>query len=246
HPAEASHGDLGMMTKGDVVLVLSNSGETPELADLVAYTRRFRIPQIGVASRAESTLLQQSDVAIVLPQLGEACGTGIVPTISTTMTLALGDAMAIALMEQRQFTPANFRDFHPGGKLGARLAKVRDLMHGGDALPLVGHATPMSDALLTISQRGFGVAGVTGPDGTLEGIITDGDLRRHMAGLLDLTAGEVMTPAPRTIGPDALAEEAVAVMNERKITCLFVVDPAGSRHATGILHIHDCLRAGVA
>ncbi len=246
HPAEASHGDLGMMTKGDVVLVLSNSGETPELADLVAYTRRFRIPQIGVASRAESTLLQQSDVAIVLPQLGEACGTGIVPTISTTMTLALGDAMAIALMEQRRFTPADFRDFHPGGKLGARLAKVRDLMHGGDALPLVGHATPMSDALLTISQRGFGVAGVTGPDGTLVGIITDGDLRRHMAGLLDLTAGEVMTPAPRTIGPDALAEEAVAVMNDRKITCLFVVDPAGSRQATGILHIHDCLRAGVA
>lgn len=245
HPAEASHGDLGMMTRGDVVLVLSNSGETPELADLLAYTRRFRIPLIGVASRPDSTLLTQSDVAIVLPQLGEACGTGIVPTISTTMMLALGDAIAIALMEQRQFTPENFRDFHPGGKLGARLARVRDLMHRGDALPLVCLDAPMSDTLLTISQKGFGVVGVTGPDGMLEGIVTDGDLRRHMAGLLDLTAGQVMTRAPRTIGPASLAEEAVAVMNEAKITCLFVVDPEGSRAAVGILHIHDCLRAGV-
>ena len=245
HPAEASHGDLGMMTRGDAVIVLSNSGETPELADLVAYTRRFRIPLIGVASRSESTLLTQSDVAIVLPQRGEACGTGIVPTISTTMMLALGDALAIALMEQRQFTPENFRDFHPGGRLGARLAKVRDLMHTGDALPLVGLQTPMSDTLLTISQKGFGVVGVTDADSHLTGIVTDGDLRRHMAGLLDRTAGEVMTADPRTIGPDVLAEEAVAVMNERMITCLFVVDPAGSRRAVGILHIHDCLRAGV-
>lgn len=245
HPAEASHGDLGMMTVGDVVLVLSNSGETPELADLVAYTRRFRIPLIGVASRAESTLLTQSDVALVLPQLGEACGTGTVPTISTTMTLALGDALAIALMEHRDFTPANFREFHPGGRLGARLSKVRDLMHRAPALPLVARDAPMSETLLAISRKGFGVVGVTGPDGQLAGIVTDGDLRRHMEGLLGLTAGEVMTPAPRTIGPEALAEEAVALMNEKKITCLFVVDPAGSGHAVGILHIHDCLRAGI-
>jgi arabinose-5-phosphate isomerase len=245
HPAEASHGDLGMMTRGDVVLVLSNSGETPELANLLAYTRRFRIPLIGVASRPESTLLTQSDVAIVLPQLGEACGTGIVPTTSTTMMLALGDAISIALMEQRQFTPENFRDFHPGGKLGARLARVRDLMHGGSAIPLVDQAAPMSETLLTISQKGFGVVGVTGAEGQLDGIVTDGDLRRHMTGLLDHTAGEVMTRAPRTIGPAALAEEAVALMNESKITCLFVVDPEGSRRAVGILHIHDCLRAGV-
>tara|TARA_R110002124_G_scaffold151714_1_gene318505 strand:+ start:93 stop:1052 length:960 start_codon:yes stop_codon:yes gene_type:complete len=242
HPAEASHGDLGMMTSGDVVIVLSNSGETPELADLVAYTRRFDIPMIGVASRENSTLLTQSDVAIVLPQLGEACGTGIVPTTSTTMTLALGDAMAIALMEHRQFTPENFRDFHPGGKLGAKLARVRDLMHGGDAIPLVQTHTPMSDTLLIISQKGFGVVGVTDTDGYLQGIITDGDLRRHMTGLLEMTAGQVMTSDPRSVTPDTLAAEAIGVM-EGKITCLFVMN--ADKRPQGILHIHDCLRAGV-
>lgn len=242
HPAEASHGDLGMMTSGDVVIVLSNSGETPELADLVAYTRRFDIPMIGVASRETSTLLTQSDVAILLPQLGEACGTGVVPTTSTTMTLALGDAMAIALMEHRQFTPENFRDFHPGGKLGAKLAKVRDLMHAGDSIPLVTTSTPMSDTLLIISQKGFGVVGVTDADGYLTGIITDGDLRRHMTGLLDMTAGHVMTSNPSTVAPDMLAAEAIGVM-EGKITCLFVV--GDDARAQGILHIHDCLRAGV-
>lgn len=245
HPAEASHGDLGMMAQGDVALVLSNSGETPELADLVAYTRRFSIPLIGVASRAGSTLLKQSDVALVLPQAEEACGSGIVPTTSTTMTLALGDALAVALMEHRQFTPAHFREFHPGGKLGARLSKVRDLMHSGDALPTVAAEAPMSDTLLEISQKGFGVAGVTAADGTLAGIITDGDLRRHMAGLLEHRAADVMTATPTTIGPDALAEEAVALMNARKITCLFVVDPDGPRKPLGLLHIHDCLRAGL-
>ncbi len=245
HPAEASHGDLGMMTRGDVVLVLSNSGETPELADIVAYTRRFGIPMIGVASRPDSTLLQQADVSIVLPQLGEACGTGVVPTTSTTMTLALGDALAIALMEHRAFTPENFRDFHPGGKLGAQLSKVSDLMHTGDALPLVRTTTAMGDALLIISQKGFGVVGVTDDDGRLVGIITDGDLRRHMAGLLDHTAQEVMTANPTTVSSDALAEQAVALMNARTITCLFVLDGDLPHEVRGILHIHDCLRAGV-
>jgi len=245
HPAEASHGDLGMMANGDVVLLLSNSGETPELADVIAHTRRFNIPLIGMASRADSTLLTQSDVALVLPQLGEACGTGVVPTTSTTMTLALGDALAVVLMKHRQFTPANFRDFHPGGKLGALLSKVGDLMHSGDAVPLTKANTSMQDALITISQKGFGVVGVTDDNGTLKGIITDGDLRRHMDGLLDLTAGDVMTAAPKTISPDALAEEAVGQMNERKITCLFVVDPNGPVEPCGILHIHDCLRAGL-
>ena len=244
HPAEASHGDLGMMTSGDVVIVLSNSGETPELADMVAYTRRFNIPMIGVASRAESTLLTQSDVTILLPQLGEACGTGIVPTISTTMTLALGDAMAIAMMEHRKFTPENFRDFHPGGKLGAKLAKVRDLMHSGESIPLIPAASPMSDTLLMISQKGFGVVGVTDPEGYLCGIITDGDLRRHMDGLLEMKAGDVMTAHPRTVGTNTLAAEAINVM-QGKITCLFVVDPDGPAQVQGILHIHDCLRAGV-
>lgn len=240
HPAEASHGDLGMVTQSDAALVLSNSGETPELADLIAHTRRFRIPLIGVASRPDSTLLRQADVALVLPAAPEACGSGIVPTTSTTMTLALGDALAIALMEHRRFTAEHFRTFHPGGKLGARLSKVGDLMH--DDMPLVAHDAPMSEALLVISQKGFGVTGVTDAAGALTGIITDGDLRRHMDGLLDRSAAEVMTPAPRVIAPDALAEAALAEMQARKITCLFVVDQGLPR---GILHIHDCLRAGM-
>jgi arabinose-5-phosphate isomerase len=243
HPAEASHGDLGMMAKGDVAVVLSNSGETPELADVIAHTRRFGIPMIGVASKATSTLLTQSDVAIVLPAAEEACGTGVVPTTSTTMTLALGDAMAVALMEHRDFTPANFRDFHPGGKLGARLSKVGDLMHAGDALPLVAPNTSMGNVLLEISQKGFGVVGVVDTARQLQGIITDGDLRRHMDGLLDLSAGDVQTNDPTTVQAGALAEEALGIMNTRKITCLFVTDQSGS--VEGLLHIHDCLRAGL-
>lgn len=245
HPAEASHGDLGMLSPGDVVMMLSNSGETPELADMIAYTRRFRIPLIGVASRPDSTLLRQCDIALVLPEAPEACGTGIVPTTSTTMTLALGDALAVALMEHRRFTPQDFRKFHPGGKLGAQLSKVSDLMHRGDELPIVSAKTPMSDALVIMSQKGFGVVGVTGPNGNLRGIITDGDLRRHMNGLLEKTAEEVMTADPKTIVPESLAEEAVAIMDARKITCLFAVPHAGISPAVGILTIHDCLRAGV-
>ena len=244
HPAEASHGDLGMVTEGDVALVLSNSGETPELADIIAHTRRFNIPLIGVASRPGSSLIRQCDVAILLPDAPEACGTGIVPTTSTTMTLALGDALAIALMEHREFTPEHFRMFHPGGKLGAKLMKVRDLMHTN--LPLTRDTSPMSEALLAISRSGFGVTGVTDASGALTGIVTDGDLRRHMEGLLALTAGAVMTRNPQTVAPDALAEKALAIMNDRKITCLFVVDAAVSKSAIGILHIHDLLRAGVA
>ncbi|OZB15931.1 MAG: KpsF/GutQ family sugar-phosphate isomerase [Rhodobacterales bacterium 34-62-10] len=245
HPAEASHGDLGMLTPDDVLLMLSNSGETPELADMIAYSRRFGIPMIGVASRADSTLLKQSDVAITLPRADEACGTGVVPTTSTTMTLALGDALAVALMEHRQFRPEDFRNFHPGGKLGAQLSRVRDLMHEGAALPLVRGTAPMGDTLLEISRKGFGVVGVTDDAGLLTGIITDGDLRRHMDGLLSLSAGDVMTRNPRTIAPDALAEAAVGVMNERKITCLFVIDPERPGQAIGLLHIHDCLRVGL-
>ena len=241
HPAEASHGDLGMVAAGDVVIVLSNSGETPEIADIVAHTRRFSIPLIGVAGRAESTLLRQSDVALLLPSAPEACGSGIVPTTSTTMTLALGDALAVALMEHRRFTPEHFRTFHPGGKLGARLVTVGQLMH--TAMPLVPEDAPMTEALLTISRDGFGVTGVTDADGRLTGIITDGDLRRHMAGLLGHVAAEVMTRAPRTIDPGALAEAALAEMQKRRITCLFAVAPDG--RPAGFLHIHDFLRAGL-
>jgi len=246
HPAEASHGDLGMIGKSDVVLAISNSGEAPELANLLAYTRRFNIKLIAITSRVDGTLSQQSDICLLIPQLGEACGYGVVPTISTTMTLALGDALAIALMQERGFTPEHFRDFHPGGKLGAKLSKVRDLMHAGTDLPVVMAATPMSDALIVISQKGFGVAGVVDADGALMGIITDGDLRRKMDGLLRLTAGDVMTANPQTISPEALAEAAVASMNDRKITCLFVTEGGNGGLPLGIIHIHDCLRAGVA
>lgn len=245
HPAEASHGDLGMITRADTVLAISNSGEAPELANLLVYARRFGIPLIGMTSKPESTLATQSDIVLLLPQAGEACGTGVVPTSSTTMTLALGDALAVALMEHRSFTAEHFREFHPGGKLGAQLSRVRDLMHTGDAIPMVGIDTAMADALLEISQKSFGVVGVSDADGALVGIITDGDLRRHMDGLLTQTAKNVMTPHPTTILPEALAEEAVAVMNERKITCLFVVDPDKSSAAQGLIHIHDCLRAGL-
>lgn len=240
HPGEASHGDLGMVTQNDVALVLSNSGETPELADLIAHTRRFEIPLIGVASRPDSTLLRQSDVALLLPAAPEACGSDIVPTTSTTMTMALGDALAIALMEHRKFTPEHFRTFHPGGKLGAKLSRVGDLMHRD--IPLVTETAPMSEALLVISQKGFGVTGVTDAQGNLTGIITDGDLRRHMQGLLDLTAAEVMTRDPRSISPEKLAEQALAQMQERKITSLFVLE---GRTPVGLLHIHDFLRTGM-
>lgn len=245
HPAEASHGDLGMLVQGDVVMMLSNSGETPELSDMVAHTRRFRIPLIGVASRADSTLLRQSDVALVLPQMAEACGTGIVPTSSTTMTLALGDALAIALMKHRRFTPELFRQFHPGGKLGARLSTVADLMHHDAALPMVASDVTMAEALITMSKKGFGVLGVTSASGDLAGIITDGDLRRHMDGLLARAAGDVMTANPKTVATDALAEEAVSIMEDKQITCLFAVAPGEPGKAAGLITIHDCLRAGV-
>ncbi len=244
HPAEASHGDLGMVAEGDVLIVLSNSGETPELADILAHAKRFSIPVVAIAGREGSTLMRQADVGLLLPQVPEACETGIVPTTSTTMTLALGDALAIALMEHRAFTPDHFRLFHPGGKLGARLLKVGDLMHTDP--PLVDGDMPMGDVLVEISRRGFGVVGVTNGEGALLGIITDGDLRRNLDGLMSRRAGEVMTRAPRTIGPDALAGEALAVMNDRKITCLLVTETGAGNRAIGILHVHDCLRAGLS
>ncbi|MCG7521714.1 SIS domain-containing protein [Ruegeria sp. Ofav3-42] len=243
HPAEASHGDLGMVSKGDVVLAISNSGEAPELANLLAFTRRFSIPLIGLSSKPESTLMKQADVHLLIPSMGEACGFGMVPSISTTLTLAMGDALAIALMKYRDFQPEDFRAFHPGGKLGAQLSTVRDLMHSD--LPLVPVGTPMSEALLVMSRKSFGVVGVTDETGRLVGIVTDGDLRRNMDGLLDKTAKEVMTTDPLTIAPNAMAEEAVAIMNDRKITSLFVVDPETQGPAEGLLHIHDCLRVGL-
>jgi arabinose-5-phosphate isomerase len=226
-----------------VVLAISNSGEAPELANLLAFTRRFGIPLIGLSSKPESTLMKQADVHLLIPSLGEACGFGMVPSISTTLTLAMGDALAIALMKYRDFKPEDFRAYHPGGKLGAQLSTVRDLMH--EDLPLVTAGTPMSEALLVMSQKSFGVVGVTDQAGRLLGIVTDGDLRRNMDGLLSKNTEDVMTENPMTIAPSAMAEEAVAIMNDRKITSLFVVDPDTNGPALGLLHIHDCLRVGL-
>ncbi len=245
HPAEASHGDLGMITRDDVVLAISNSGEAPELANLIIYSRRYAIPLIGITSRPDSALGSQCDVVLELPQLAEACGTGVVPTCSTTMTLAMGDALAVALMENRSFTSEHFRNFHPGGKLGAALSRVRDLMHVGDALPLVTLSAPMPETLREMGKKGFGTVGVTDDAGLLRGIITMGDLSRHMDGLMSMTASQVMTASPVTIDPDALAEKAVGIMNARKITCLLVIDPQGNGSPAGLLHIHDCLRVGL-
>ena len=245
HPAEASHGDLGMITRDDVVLAISNSGEAPELANLLVYSRRYEIPLIGMTSRPDSALARQADVVLQLPQAGEACGTGVVPTNSTTMTLALGDALAVALMENRDFTAEHFRDFHPGGKLGAVLSRVADLMHTGDAVPVVAEDAPMSEVLAQIGAKGFGVTAVTDAAGSLRGIITDGDLSRHMAELAQARAQDVMTADPVTIDPEALAERAVGIMNARKITCLLVTRPDAPRRPVGLLHIHDCLRVGL-
>jgi len=244
HPGEASHGDLGMITKDDAVIAISNSGETHELSDVVAHTRRFSIPLIGITSRVRSSLADNADVALVLPQAQEACPIGLAPTTSTTMTLALGDAIAIALMERHGFTADDFQLRHPGGQLGRQLLKVADIMHAGDNIPLIKGTAPMAEALLTMTAKHFGCVGVLDGRDRLIGIVTDGDLRRHMAAdLLDHTAREVMTPDPVTIRPSALAAEAVGVMNTRAITALFVVE---SKQVVGIIHIHDCLRAGVA
>jgi arabinose-5-phosphate isomerase len=243
HPAEASHGDLGMILEGDAILALSNSGETPELADIVGHARRFGLKLVAITTRAGSTLAQAADVTLLLPQAAEACPMGLAPTTSTTMQMALGDALAVALLKRRGFTAAEFHRFHPGGRLGARLRRVRDLMHTGAAVPLAEIGMRMAGALVLMTEKRFGCLGVTDADGVLVGIVTDGDLRPD---LLTRPVDEVMTRAPRTIGPDALAAEALHAMNahERPVTALFVVGPDDK--VAGILHIHDLLRAGLA
>jgi arabinose-5-phosphate isomerase len=245
HPGEASHGDLGMITPNDAVLALSNSGETHELTDIVAYTRRFAIPLVAITGRAESVLAEAADAALVLPDENEACPMGLAPTTSTTAMLALGDALAVALLERKGFTPDDFSVLHPRGRLGQRFLRVADLMHGGDELPLIATDSVMSEAILVMTAKRFGTVGVCDADGRLVGIITDGDLRRHMdPDLLQQQTAGVMTVNPKTIRPQALAAEALGVMNAKKITSLFVV--ADDDRPIGILHIHDCLRAGVA
>ena len=242
HATEASHGDLGMIGPNDVVLALSKSGETRELADVVAYAKRFSIPLIGVTGTLGSALGRASDVVLLLPDAPEAADAVNAPTTSTTLQIALGDALAVALMERRGFNAEAFRAFHPGGSLGAALRTAAELMHGEAELPLVEAEAPMRRALLVMTEKRFGVVGVVDAAGRLEGVVTDGDLRRHMDGLLDHTAGDIMTRGGRTASPDLLAAEALKIMNEARITVLFVVD---DERPVGILHVHDLLRAGV-
>lgn len=249
HPSEASHGDLGMVTDSDIALVLSNSGETSELSDLIAHTRRSGIPMIAIASRPDSTLMKAADVKLVLPTAPEACPMGLAPTTSTTATLALGDALAVALMERKNFRPENYRMLHPGGTLGAKLLTVEEVMHQGDAMPLVSDKDPMLDVMLTMSGKAFGLVGVLDEAGELCGVITDGDLRRNIEGLTEKCACEVMSCDPLTIRSGALLQEALETMNRgpRRVTALFVFDEGqANRKPVGLIHIHDCLRAGLS
>ena len=244
HAADASHGDLGMITSDDVLLVLSWSGETEELKNLINYSRRFDITLIAVTGEIDSTLGQAADIVLVLPPAKEACPHNLTPTTSTLMQLALGDALAIALLESRGFTAIDFGVFHPGGKLGAALKFVRDVMHPGAAVPLIARRALMSEAIVEMSAKGFGCVAVTEPDGKLAGVITDGDLRRHMrVDLLQAPVDEIMTASPKTVRPDQLASEALQLLNASKITALIVVEKG---RPVGIVHFHDLLRAGVA
>jgi len=245
HPGEASHGDLGMILPEDAVIALSNSGESAELSDIIAYTRRFSIPLIGITSREGSTLAQASDVLLLLPQEPEVGALGLAPTTSTAMTLALGDALAVAVLECRGFTAEDFRNFHPGGKLGKTLQRVQDLMHKGEEIPLAKPSDPMASVLLTMTAKRLGCVGIVNDDGALIGIITDGDLRRHMdKALIEQTAATIMTGDPMTIPPRLLAAEALNILNEKQRTQVFIVDEA--HKPIGILHLHDLLRGGIA
>ena len=243
HPAEASHGDLGMITNGDIVLALSKSGETPELGDLLAYAARFSIPVAAITATAQSALANAADHVLLLPDAGEACGETRAPTTSTTMMMAAGDALAIALLRKKGFTASDFKGFHPGGNLGAALRRVTDLMHGKTELPLARETTPLQDVIETITAGGFGCVGLVDEQHRLKGIITDGDLRR-LGGKADYSqaASKVMTKTPRTVSPDTLAGDVLALMSREKITALFVID---DEKPVGIVHVHDCLSVGI-
>jgi arabinose-5-phosphate isomerase len=244
HPSEASHGDLGMITGDDVLLAFSWSGETAEFSGLITYAARFAVPIVSVTSRATSTLANASAVALVVPQSKEACPHGLAPTTSTLMQLALGDCLAIALLESKGFSATDFKALHPGGQLGAKLKFVSDIMHSGSELPLAGDATAMSEALVIMTEKSLGCLGVTDAEGRLVGMITDGDLRRHMGpDLLSATTGQIMTRAPTTVAPDLLASAALELINARSITSLFVVEDG---RPVGLIHVHDLLRTGVA
>lgn len=244
HPGEASHGDLGVISRDDVIIALSWSGETMELRDLIEYAKRFQVVLIAITAGADSTLAKAADVPLLMPAVSEACPLGLAPTTSTLIELALGDALAIALLESRGFTALDFKALHPGGKLGATLTYVHDIMHREDGTPIVPSGTKMSDAIVEMTSKGFGCVGITDASGKLAGIITDGDLRRHMnEHLLARSVDEVMTKNPKTVRPDQLAGEAMAILNAVKVTVLFVVD---NEKPVGLVRFHDLLRIGVA
>ncbi|MDR7126219.1 KpsF/GutQ family sugar-phosphate isomerase [Pseudotabrizicola sp. 4114] len=240
HPAEASHGDLGMVTPDDLCILLSNSGETTELRDLIAHCARFDIPLIGMSRDAGSTLMRAADYRLTIPNLPEACAIGMAPTTSTTLMMGLGDALAVALMEARRFEADQFRTYHPGGKLGAQLTLVRQVMH--PQVPLVPLDAPMQEVVRAMTAGGLGVTGVVDAQGLLAGVVTDGDLRRNIVGLLDRVAGDVATRSPKTVAPQTLAAEALAIVNKSKISALFVCEDG---RPVGIVHLHDLLRIGV-
>ena len=243
HPAEASHGDLGMITNADVLVLLSNSGETPELANIISYSKRFKVPLIGIASNLNSSLLKNANIPILLPKTNEACNSGIVPTTSTTMALALGDAIAITIMEFRKFTPESFKIFHPGGNLGSALVTIENLMHKGQKIPKVFPGTSMVDVFLEMSKKGFGTVAIAKNKDVLVGVITDGDLRRNIEDLMTKSCDQILTSNPHVVTKDMLASSALNLMNKHQISSVFAVNK--KNQLLGILHIHDCLRAGV-
>jgi arabinose-5-phosphate isomerase len=244
HPSEASHGDLGMITSDDVILALSWSGETVELKNIILFSRRFKVPLIAITAGETSALAQQADVVLALPRAKEACPHGLAPTTSTTMQLVIGDCLAIALLESKGFTAHDFKMYHPGGSLGASLKYVSDLMHKGDSLPLAALTTPMSEAIVTMTTKSLGCLGVVDAKGKLAGIITDGDLRRHMGdALMSLSVADIMTKKPKTAAPNMLAATAMEMISSSRISAIFVVEKG---RPVGVLHIHDLVRAGAA
>ncbi len=244
HPSEASHGDLGMITSEDVILALSWSGETVELKNIILFSRRFKVPLIAITAGETSALAQQADVVLALPRAKEACPHGLAPTTSTTMQLVIGDCLAVALLESKGFTAHDFKMYHPGGSLGASLKYVSDLMHKGESLPLASLTTPMSEAIVTMTTKSLGCLGVVDGKGKLAGIITDGDLRRHMGDrLMGLSAADIMTKKPKTAAPNMLAATAMEMISSSRISAIFVVDKG---RPVGVLHIHDLVRVGAA
>jgi arabinose-5-phosphate isomerase len=242
HSAEASHGDLGMIADDDICLLISNSGETSELRDIIYHSKRFSIPMVGISSNPDSTLMKAANYRLTLPKMPEACPLGMAPTTSTTLTLALGDALAIALMEARGFMPEDFGVYHPGGKLGAQMKTISEMMHTGDTVPVLDSNATMEDVLLVMTSKGFGIAALT-HNGVLKGVITDGDLRRNISGLMSRQPIDIANASPVTVAPEQFAPQALALANEQGVQALLVIDE--DRRPIGVVHVHDFLRAGV-